>query len=110
RRREPRLLRPGRRGEERADRRERLRVGRRVPARRAADRRLVDEDDLARSLEARDLRRAHSPPEPPSPPTPPSTASPARRRYAFHTTSESSVLLPDPDTPVTAQRTPAGRS
>ena len=46
------------RREELADRREQAGVGRRVRARRAADRRLVDVDHLVELLEAGDRRRA----------------------------------------------------
>ena len=51
-------LRLGQAGEQLADRREDAGVGRRVRARRAADRRLVDVDDLVDVLEALDARRA----------------------------------------------------
>ena len=92
----PRLLRLG---EQVADDVEEARVRRRVRARRAADRRLVDLDDLV------ELRRA------PAPPCARPAAVRARCRRlatALNSTSLTSVDLPEPDTPVTHVSTPSG--
>ena len=86
-------------GEQVADDVEEARVGRRVRARRAPDRRLVDLDDLV------ELRRARAP----------RCARPGRWRArcrrlatALNRTSLTSVDLPEPDTPVTHVSTPSG--
>ena len=92
----PRLLRLG---EQVADDVEQARVRRRVRARRAPDRRLVDLDDLVELVEAED-RRVRARPLP-------RAVQPVGRR-ALNSTSLTSVDLPEPDTPVTHVSTPSG--
>ena len=90
-------LRLGQVGEQIADVREHAGVGRRVRARRAADRRLVDVDHLVDVLQPVERRRA-------------ARAAPWRRASrcasARSSVSITSVDLPEPDTPVTQVSTP----
>ena len=85
-------------GEELADWREQAGVGRRVRARRAADRRLVDVDHLVEVAEALESRSGRG----------------GRARWystcaAFlYRISVISVLLPEPETPVTQTNLPSG--
>ena len=87
-------------GEPFADRRERAGIGRRVRARRAADRRLVDVDDLVEMLDAFDavVRGGGLA----------GIVEPPRQRLVERV--DSSVDLPPPDTPVTQVNRPSGIS
>ena len=86
-------------GEPVADRREQIGVGGRVGARRAADRRLVDVDDLVEQLQPLDARRAA-----PAPRRVPIS----RRLAALYSVSTTRVDLPPPETPVTQVKVPSG--
>ena len=92
----------GQAGKPVADRREGAGIGRRVGARRAPDRRLIDVDYLVENSEALESRRERPP------------GCGARRstgaRAALYSVSMISVDLPLPDTPVTQVKVPSGIS